>query len=68
MIRIIERRPLMGYRVACPRCTSVFEFEKEDCKFSYDRSSEIPYINCPVCGRTIYTFDVPWENVEIKEG
>lgn len=67
MIRIIERRPIMGYQVTCPRCGSVFQFEENDYNSSYDRSSEIRYINCPVCGRMVYSYEVPWENVEIKE-
>ena len=66
MIRIIERKPLMGFKVTCPKCKSVFAFTKDEYTSSYDRSSEIRIIKCPVCGEEIYSCMVPWEEVEMR--
>ena len=52
-VKIIEKHAdhRIVYRHTCRKCGSVFEFQREDCEKSYDRSSEILSIACPVCGQ-----------------
>lgn len=50
MIKIIKRTSPNGYEWTCRKCKSIFQFQDEDCTESYDRTSCILSIKCPVCG------------------
>ena len=52
-VKIIKRNTnhLKFYQHTCTKCGTIFEFQREDCSKSYDRSSEILSIQCPVCGK-----------------
>ena len=52
-VKIIEKHinHHIFYQHTCNKCGTVFEFQREDCSKTYDRSSEILSIHCPVCGR-----------------
>lgn len=51
MIKIIKKVTPKAYEWTCKRCGSIFQFQDVDCTKSYDRTSCILCINCPVCGR-----------------
>lgn len=50
MIKIIKRTAPNGYEWTCKKCKSIFQFQDSDCTESYDRTSCVLGIKCPVCG------------------
>lgn len=64
MIKIIKRAKenyLAHYKVACPRCEAIMEFDETDIRYG---QIECPYIHilCPVCGKALPAYSF----VEIK--
>ena len=66
MIKIIkENRPHprpYTFQWMCRKCKSVFQFDETDCTESYDRTSRILEINCPVCSYPTWSAE-SWEIV-----
>ena len=62
-VKIIEKHfnHCKFYRHTCDRCGTIFEFERADCSKSYDRSSEILGIRCPVCGMWTDSTSCQWK-------
>jgi len=52
-VKIIEKHNnhRVFYQHTCRKCGTIFEFQREDCSTTYDRSSAILSIHCPVCGQ-----------------
>ncbi len=66
MIKVIEyHEPKFVYQWQCKNCNSIFQFEEEDCTESYDRSSRILEISCPVCGKVTWSAD-SWKKVRAE--
>lgn len=62
MIKIIKENRVTTYQWTCKKCKSIFQFDETDCTESFDRSSRILEIKCPVCGSPTWSAD-PWKVV-----
>ena len=66
MIKIIKRTSPNGYEWTCKKCKSIFQFQDSDCTESYDRTSCILGIKCPVCGYPTYSTE-RWQLIYNEE-
>ncbi len=62
MIKIIKENHIRTFQWTCKKCKSIFQFDETDCTASYDRTSRILEIKCPVCGTSTWSAD-PWKIV-----
>lgn len=59
-MKVIERKPVPIYEVACPECHSKIEYKKIEVHWT-------GYINCPVCGISVWASTVYPKRYELDE-
>lgn len=54
-MKIIENnyKEAKSWKIVCPACNSVLEYEKNDVTIKESHFFYLHYINCPCCGKSV---------------
>ena len=68
MIKILEVGKI--FKARCPKCSCLFQYEKEDIRVNKLDEDEYSVITCPQCGKEISTrgrLDIAMDNARLSK-